>query len=863
MGMKSFLRIICSLMVFSATGNLVYAQDFGNSNIAPLFPLVNGEFQLPASPATSQLAWLLSELAADEFTTLAEVQANFDGSFDAAAMQDTINNTLRPAYPNAVVTDVIGVTPVEVTVLFNRPNPVGNPLFTVLRAEFTGSQRITAFGTGEFGTAQFPDDQNLTLNQAIDEFQTVGTENSVFVGFIDNNGQCVEISERNSSIPRATGSIFKTWVLGGVADDVAAGRLDRSDSVPLIASERALGGAINTVPLGTVFTVQQMSTLMMAISDNTATDHMHQIVGRELIGDIIQQYGVADPDILLPLLSVSEQFHLLFSFSLPQAQSYVLGSETFQQQFLNNQIIPLGPTFPLNAPFFNTRLLTEGTWRASPLDICNTLAGLRSTSGNNGAFELVNEAMGSQAAQPSIRNVWDRVWFKGGSLESGVSGLHVLTHAWLLENSGEFPRVVITMANNPAGNIDEFIVQSLTSRIVETVADVVIPEPPESDFDINVGIAGSWFNPDTNGQGWVFDVVDNPGTQLLASAWFTFDTGLPGANDNNGFGSTQQRWFSASGNFTGNTAVLQVFSPSGGVFNDPDFTVNRGPAVGTMTVSFSGCSNGQIAFDFNDPAIADDTVSIRRITSSTLCQAIADGQSTLISRTEDLPVTDTGFSDNDVNNISSVNLVDTMAIRRPLEGSGQVNVIGDGYFGLPVSLAADDGIFLAEAGLLSAGPAGESVTLESDFEINVGIAGSWFNPDTNGQGWVFDVVNNANTQLLASAWFTFDTGLPGANDNNGFGSTQQRWFSASGNFTGDTAVLQVFSPTGGVFNNPNFVVDRGEAVGTMTVSFSDCSNGQIAFDFDDPMVADDTVAIRRITSSTLCQAIADGSLATN
>ncbi len=157
----------------------------------------------------------------------------------------------------------------------------------------------------------------------------------------------------------------------------------------------------------------------------------------------------------------------------------------------------------------------------------------------------------------------------------------------------------------------------------------VIPETPASDFTINLGMAGSWFNPETNGQGWVFDVVDNDTTQLLAAAWFTFSSNPPGADDNNGFGSLQQRWFSASGPFTGNTAELQIFSPSNGVFNDSNFLVDRGQPVGTMTVSFFDCSTGQIAFDFDSPDVANATVDIRRIASSALCQAIVDGQLTL------------------------------------------------------------------------------------------------------------------------------------------------------------------------------------------------------------------------------------------
>ena len=83
-------------------------------------------------------------------------------------------------------------------------------------------------------------------------------------------------------------------------------------------------------------------------------------------------------------------------------------------------------------------------------------------------MDLVNHAMGASSAQPDVRNHWDRVWYKGGSLASG-NGYHVLTHAWMLENSGEDPYVVVAMSNSEAGGIDQYRVQSITGRVLELV----------------------------------------------------------------------------------------------------------------------------------------------------------------------------------------------------------------------------------------------------------------------------------------------------------------------------------------------------------------------------------------------------------
>ena len=458
-----------------ADEELIHYSGLEGEDIPPMFPVMGGEFVLPSSPVTDQMAWILDELAVGENTTTTEVQAHFVSGFDPQTMADFMNNVLRPDYPDAVITDVITVTPVSMVVIIDGDGGPATSGFVQLDAEFTGGELITFFQVSNFGgSVQFPVDMGLDMQQAADKFFNLYPENGLFIGYVDNAGQCQPLVTRDPDTPRALGSIFKTWVLGGVAGEIVDGVVSRTDPVSLVAAERAAGGTINTVPLGTVFTVQEMATLMLGISDNTATDHLHELAGRDVIEDVVVDYGIADPDLLTPFLNISEQFHVFTRFDLATAQSYVNGTEMFQEQFLVTDIIPEGPSFPISFPFFHESLLTDGTWRASPRDICRTLAGLHATAGTNGAFDLVDEAMSAGAAQPNIRNAWDRTWFKGGSLTSGATGDHVLTHAWLLENAGDFPPiVVVALANNPNGGIDGFDVQSITSRLVELSREYV------------------------------------------------------------------------------------------------------------------------------------------------------------------------------------------------------------------------------------------------------------------------------------------------------------------------------------------------------------------------------------------------------
>lgn len=469
------LRAIPALMLMSAawagSDNDQILQTRFAERIEPLFPLVDGRFELPGFPVTRQLQWVIDELAADESTTLAEIQARFSTAFDQPGLVNFFNNVLRADYPNARIVDVVGISPTRATVVIEGDNPDFDFGFLNIWALYTGSELVTyIFVSGFGGTVQFPADQNLSLEAAADQFVGLNASNSLLVARVSSSGQCQPVISRSADTPRGLGSIFKMWVLAALAGRLDAGLSDPDDMITLVAGERAAGGIINNEPLGTQFSVRDLAILMLAYSDNTSTDLLHELAGRSAIADQLIEFGLSDPDLLLPFLNISEQFHVFTRFDLTTAQSYVNGDLAFREQFLLNEIIPEGPSHPINFPFFHESLLSTGTWRASALDICRTLAGLDALPRNGDGFDVVNQAMGYQSAQPGIRNEWQRVWYKGGSLTSGATGNHVATHAWLLQKDGESrPWVVVALANDSSGGIEFSPIQSVTSRIIELI----------------------------------------------------------------------------------------------------------------------------------------------------------------------------------------------------------------------------------------------------------------------------------------------------------------------------------------------------------------------------------------------------------
>ncbi len=139
-------------------------------------------------------------------------------------------------------------------------------------------------------------------------------------------------------------------------------------------------------------------------------------------------------------------------------------------------------------------------------------------------------------------------------------------------------------------------------------------------FQISPGLNGSWFNPETSGQGILIDVF--PVSDLFFAAWFTYEDSTINPEITANIGSPEHRWFTAQGELgEGNSVELTIFNVSGGIFNDP--MAVGATAVGNMTITFDDCSAGSLHFEFNEGV--SGTIPIERIASDNieLCETIS------------------------------------------------------------------------------------------------------------------------------------------------------------------------------------------------------------------------------------------------
>ncbi|WP_223787228.1 hypothetical protein [Marinicella meishanensis] len=144
---------------------------------------------------------------------------------------------------------------------------------------------------------------------------------------------------------------------------------------------------------------------------------------------------------------------------------------------------------------------------------------------------------------------------------------------------------------------------------------------PSNDFLINAGLAGSWVDPAASAQGVVLDIILTDGQPDAVLFWFTHnDQAADPDTELDGFGSRQNRWFTASGSANGAVLEMPIFRSSGGQFNlDVPVTTE---AVGSLRLEFFSCFEARLDYEFDAPGAPSGGMDLQRITPDIWCESL-------------------------------------------------------------------------------------------------------------------------------------------------------------------------------------------------------------------------------------------------
>lgn len=230
------------------------------------------------------------------------------------------------------------------------------------------------------------------------------------------NGKPEPILEYRADVAAPLGSAFKLWVLAELARQVAADERHWADVVK-VGAPSLPSGVLQTWPAESPVTVQTLATLMISISDNTATDTLLSTLGRAKINAMAEAAGGS-----VPVMTTREMFALKGDAALTKA--WAAGSVDERRALLVDNAVKIS-TAKLDPGVFAGKpvAIDSVEWFASPSAMAGVLDRLRGSDATTRAVLAVNAGV-----DPAIAKRFGYVGFKGGG-EPGVLTLNYLVQA--------------------------------------------------------------------------------------------------------------------------------------------------------------------------------------------------------------------------------------------------------------------------------------------------------------------------------------------------------------------------------------------------------------------------------------------------
>jgi len=228
---------------------------------------------------------------------------------------------------------------------------------------------------------------SASLEDAVQTFSELPGSSSVYV---TRDGEV--IGDLNGDAPMAVGSAFKLAVLKALNQLIGAGKLEWDQVVELKEEWRSVpSGQLQDWPVGAPLTLHTLASLMISVSDNTATDALIDLVSRGSLETV--------SPLNRPFLTTREFFQLKRRDSADLRRAFAEGSFDERMGILSglseNPLPAIGD--------LNTDPLLQIEWFFSGAELCRLMDRVKH-------LDVVQINPGI-----ALTNDWERVAYKGGS----------------------------------------------------------------------------------------------------------------------------------------------------------------------------------------------------------------------------------------------------------------------------------------------------------------------------------------------------------------------------------------------------------------------------------------------------------------
>lgn len=436
--------------------------------VSPITPTFAG-IEIPDTRAGRQLAWVLDQInrSARGLTTR-EIKQHVDPWFlsglPPAQFRDVLKESIGPYGPFVAARFEGGVTDTRANAIL--VNPTGEAWRIQFGVSATEPFLINQFYVTPVAAPALPVHPPNDWAGLIDEFQGLAPRVSLaaaeltdagprWLGRIDGNAQ------------RAIASAFKLYVLGELVQQFEANEIAWQELIAIEDRLRSLPtGALYLAAPGTLLPVETFAEQMISASDNTATDHLINRLGRDRVQEAFPVLGHSHPARNAPLLMTREWFAMRMRLRDSQIERYLAADAGKRLRILAHTVDPLADQLSDAEPWPGPRYIEQVEWFAGAADLVRALDWLRRhSSGKHGV--PVRDALSLNPGVCWHPDNWRYVGYKGG-YETGV-----MSNTWLLERQDGRWFALAAIINDPRREIDADGMWSLLAaaeRLLTSVA---------------------------------------------------------------------------------------------------------------------------------------------------------------------------------------------------------------------------------------------------------------------------------------------------------------------------------------------------------------------------------------------------------
>lgn len=297
------------------------------------------------------------------------------------------------------------------------------------------------------------------LTKIVEEFQKLPGSAGFEIARIDSADRQV-VASHNADQQFAIGSTFKLYVLAELNRNIRSGQRNWDD-VARINQKSLPSGVLQNWPDGAPLTLQSLATLMINISDNTATDLLISELGRSKIDNMVRRTGHSNPSRTIPILTTLELFALKMPGNDDIRRQFTGSTDQMQARLLDAEKDRLGRSSVSIANLANKpKYIEDIEWFASPADISRLVAYLvREADPTTRSIMAISSDIG-----PGDRARWSYIGSKGGS-EPGV-----ISYAYLAISKSGQTYAVSGSWNDTENPVDGAKFKMLMNRLLNLTA---------------------------------------------------------------------------------------------------------------------------------------------------------------------------------------------------------------------------------------------------------------------------------------------------------------------------------------------------------------------------------------------------------